>query len=383
MRWIPLVALGVLSLLASCLRASSVQCDNGAVCPASLVCTEDPRSLCGPVDQVEACAGLGKQDFEECEFSSTEKGACTRGICIRCTDDLAGCRHDRWVPMTSPVGVDLLSTWVAGVGLAYAGGAEGTLLSYDGQRWSRVEAFPATTFDLTSISGSDPASVFVLTSDSRVFHFDGTSWSEISPVPTVPLKGLHSAAPGRVVAVGPLGVVMQFDGAAWTRVDLGQATSLNAVWVSPDADMFAVGNNSDVAHYTATDDMWSVTRPFTSPKLYGVWGTGAEDVYAVGQLAPAAPDNLFATILHRSGAGWSQVQAIQGSNLFTVWGSGSEDVYVGGVNGIIVHHDGTSWSRMETPAVAPEIRSIAGSSAANVFAVGGGGVIWHHTGAPE
>ena len=71
----------------------------------------------------------------------------------------------------------------------------------------------------------------------------------------------------------------------------------------------------------------------TTQALNGVWGSGPNDVFAVG--------SRNELIVHSSndGASW-QAQHSANTQFFTgVWGSGPDDVFVVGSNGVIVHRN--------------------------------------------
>ena len=80
-----------------------------------------------------------------------------------------------------------------------------------------------------------------------------------------------------------------------------------------------------------------------------VWGTSGSDVWAVGS-----------RVWHRTSGGWTEVPtpvtelgaAVPGLTLNTVWGSAADDVYVGGNKGIVLHWNGTAWTRLPDPLPA-------------------------------
>jgi hypothetical protein len=101
--------------------------------------------------------------------------------------------------------------------------------------------------------------------------------------------------------------------------------------------------------------------------LMGVWGTGPDDVWAIG-------DN-GGTPLHWSGSGWSGVTGA-GSGDYprvgtenAIWGSGPQDIWVVGEAGA-AHWDGAQWA----PAPLGEIflSGVWGSGPDDVWAVGAG-----------
>ena len=67
-------------------------------------------------------------------------------------------------------------------------------------------------------------------------------------------------------------------------------------------------------------------------------------------------------------AEWSAMISGTTNNLNGVWGSSGSDVFAVGNGGNILHYDGTTWSRMESPRI---ISMACGGIGEDVFAVGG------------
>ncbi|HEX3770837.1 MAG TPA: hypothetical protein VHV30_08240 [Polyangiaceae bacterium] len=106
--------------------------------------------------------------------------------------------------------------------------------------------------------------------------------------------------------------------------------------------------------------------------LSSVWGSGANDVWAVG----------FNTIVHWDGSAWSLSPAEVGP-LNSVWGSGPDDVWTVGQGGAIFHFDGTVWLPSDAGTRAT-LNGVWGSAPDDVWAVGesdGGGPVFHWNGA--
>lgn len=63
--------------------------------------------------------------------------------------------------------------------------------------------------------------------------------------------------------------------------------------------------------------------------LHGIWGSGPNDVYAVG---------THGTLLHYDGRGWSPMQSGEPSTLVSIWGDihGRTRIF-GGYGGEILH----------------------------------------------
>ncbi len=106
--------------------------------------------------------------------------------------------------------------------------------------------------------------------------------------------------------------------------------------------------------------------------LWGLWGSGADDLWAVGGgRAADAPRGL---LLRSSGDGrWSRVEDPSlptDANLFKVWGSAADDVHIVGERGVALHWDGRALRRVDVPA--PDLLfTVHGRRGGPVLAVGG------------
>jgi hypothetical protein len=71
--------------------------------------------------------------------------------------------------------------------------------------------------------------------------------------------------------------------------------------------------------------------------LNSVWGTGAKDLWAVGEAG---------TILHWDGSAWSPVPSGTTSSLKSVWGAKANDVWAVG-DGVLLRWNGKAWSNID------------------------------------
>lgn len=102
--------------------------------------------------------------------------------------------------------------------------------------------------------------------------------------------------------------------------------------------------------------------------LYGVWGTSASDLYAVGD---------GRSILRWNGVSWSRMATAKAAQTFhAVFGVGGK-VFAGGTNGTLLELSGTAWTDSDPTSLAGTntIRALWGASTTNVYAVGGGGMV--------
>ncbi len=364
--------------LAGCLKEKVPYCDNGAYCPEPLACTgRSEAPFCGPAAEVAACVGAVEE--AECTSDSIPKGYCRTGICTVCTPNLAACRYPGWVAMDTGTSSTLNTIWVAGPRDVYAAGDAGTVIHYDGERWSALRN-----------SGPDPiqalwgiAADHLLTlSTQNAYRFDGTDWVTLLEKPSRIGLGLWGAAPDTVFGVGQAGMTGRYDGAMWKWDTQSPAAPLAGVWGTSANDVFEVGNGGAVFHFAA--GTWTLQPTNTTHILRAVWGTSGTNVFAAG-------NNLAATaavLLHYDGT-WSDVTSSLPAlgtttpTLKGLWGASATDVYAvgnSGANGHIIHFDGTAWSVVPMETAPPVLNAVAGAGPDAVFAVGVGGTVLRYSG---
>src|SRR5215813_11752680 len=152
------------------------------------------------------------------------------------------------------------------------------------------------------------------------------------------------------------------------RNPLPQGNLLFGVWGSGASDVWAVGWSGTILHWDGS--AWTSVSSSTPTTLFGVWGSGASDVWAVGWAG---------TIVHWNGSAWATASSGTTNPLWGVWGSGASDVWAVGHSGTIVHWNGSAWTSVssDTPNI---LYSVWGSGASDVWAVGDSGTILHWNG---
>jgi len=168
-------------------------------------------------------------------------------------------------------------------------------------------------------------------------------------------------------------------------VSAGTAGILFGVWGTSATNVYAVGSGGLIIDYdgdgdddTVSDNRWDTpTPPITGNDLYAIWGASANNIYAVGQLG------IVGTILNFGGSNWTDISLTVGAggNLFGIWGSSSADVFVADDTGVIWHASGPTWTPQWTLG-GNAFRGIWGSASDDVFTVDfTGGNIYHYNGA--
>jgi len=148
-----------------------------------------------------------------------------------------------------------------------------------------------------------------------------------------------------------------------------EASYLNDIWAVSDDNIFAVGfniNGSFIGHYDGQDWKYMEASVLGEPfaELKGIWGNSENDIYAVGGM-----NDTETLIFHYNGFEWSVVDHNFSGYLFDIWGSGPDDVFAVGMEGLIIHWDGDSWNEMDS-GTSLFLEGVWGDGQNKVFAVG-------------
>ena len=313
----------------------------------------------------------------------------------------------------APVGpiINVTSVWGSSRSDIWAVGTNGTVLHYDGNAWeaaARVEQ-DATLFTLRSVWLERPDDVWIV-DGHRLRHSTGwkgptaTEWAFYElPLDDVTPAAIRGSGSDRWLARGAMG-----PGGGFPLVKLGQwandgpasleevgpdyTFSLVALAVSRPDEVWATGFNSRfdepgrvVRASLVTDDSgesepeWQLEEhdSRSTKLLYGIW---ADDdvVWLAGEggtlrrmTRSAVKTKTFETVD-------SPVDAA----LYGIFGFGPNDIWAVGEASTVLHWDGATWSKVETPyddaTEKPRLLSVWGSSPGDVW-IGGHGTMLHFT----
>ncbi len=190
-----------------------------------------------------------------------------------------------------------------------------------------------------------------------------TSASVISYMPSLRDVWVNSST--SAFAVGNARFIGRWDGSKWT-VDPPPANrrtllSLNGVWSDGPSRAWAVGQQSTIMHWNGSS--WFVATDSLNPggpagEYHAVWGTGTS-AWAAGDQGVS-----HCTV----GAGCTLSQGL-GGPLYGIWGSAANNIWAVGANGRIMNYNGTSWTSVTSPTNRKLVK-ISGSAANDIWAVG-------------
>jgi hypothetical protein len=107
-----------------------------------------------------------------------------------------------------------------------------------------------------------------------------------------------------------------------------------------------------------------VHQGVTGNQLTAVWQDSTDDVFAVG---------LNGTVLHYNGTTWTALALNQPTyQLRAVYGTSSTDVWMVGDNGVTVHYNGSTFTTVSSGVTpAPNLKGVWEANSKNIYAVGG------------
>ena len=336
-----------------------------------------------------------------------------------CITEVVSCDRVAWCTAKTDVSVlyALAAVWGSSKSDVWAVGSGGTIIHYDGTTWKPTPSGVQNTF--LGVWGSGPNDVYAVSSAQVIVHSTGfasgaATW-KLVPTDNEPYNSpfLRAVWGSSATDVRVGGRAYDLDdpdsdddtgdqfvrrttadgGIAW-RPLLGSDTvtsiwgsSADDVWMTADNSVYVSYERGMTLHGTPRDAggkeagplddrlAWTPVDSQSSLTLESVWGSSANDVWAVG-----GGGNIrhFVTGDIR----WQEVVSPTKETLRSVWGSGPKDIWAVGDNGTIIHWDGTSFkaSTAQFPiGIKPRLNGIWGSGPDDVWIVGDG-VVLHYTG---
>lgn len=245
-----------------------------------------------------------------------------------------------------PVGLALCAASVACGSNGSPSSAQGWREAFDAESlgWL-LSTWGSASDDVYAVGGTEAAGL--------VEHYDGKAWAAVELDVSVPLLNwVHGFGADDVTIVGNAGTVLHRSGGTFALQPTPTDQNLWGVWGAAPDDLWSVGgsgkNDGDATllHYDGAT--WQTVPIPTLQKagvnaFFKVWGTSATNVYVVGQKG---------AVLHFDGSSWKEELVGASDDLIALWGTGPNDIVaVGGrAIGIASTWNGTSW---QTHSLAP------------------------------
>jgi uncharacterized protein YjdB len=270
-----------------------------------------------------------------------------------------------WARLESGISDRIEGMWGTSASDIYASAHGSHILHYNGTQWRHV--FGGIPHGM-GLWGSSAHDVYAA-GDGKVAHYDGAFWSMVATGVCNTQSGVWGASPVEVFAVCWDGTVVHFDGTSWTSMGSpGAGMSLYGVWGTSARDVFAVGGQH-AFHYDGTS--W---QEISSAELHvgisDVWGVSGSDIYA----------SFWGNVFHFDGAAWTRVVYDAPIFITSVWGSSATDIYFAGIDTLgqaaVLHYNGAQTWTLTHGASRDSLYAIWGAPTGEVFAAGARGAIY-------
>ena len=297
------------------------------------------------------------------------------GLVIRFDGDKSGsiCHWEEMHKCLDLTESHLLSIFGFGEDNIFVGGADGTMLHFDGVKWNSMDLNGrwANKEYMGSLRQID---VFAVATDGRILHYNGKEWSveeteKLPPMtgifglsqteiyacahvlggffamtamngnfcklqePKSTLPGCGDAAESGMYAVGYDGLILHQEGEQWKRLTINSNHEFYGFCGFGPDDMYICGSDGIIYKFNGNVVTEMPTR--TQDFFLDVWGPSKEMVFAVGDLG---------MIMFNDGEQWIRIESGTEEYLTAIWGSSDEDMYAVGDNGLILHWNGENWS---------------------------------------
>ena len=238
-----------------------------------------------------------------------------------------------------------------------------------------MDIFP-TAF-LYGVWGSSGGNVFAVGAGGTIIHYDGAKWSTMASTITKALSGVAGTGKGAAFAVSSSmkngqGVVLELAAGSWSPLTMVSSkltySTLNSIWgVNGPGDLFVVGNGAVALRRSS--GTWNKMNTGTTKDLLSVWA--------------GSPTNVLVgdgggQVLSFDGAKWT------GKTLWTtnypvraVWGATNGTSFAGGDRSWIYQYAWGNWTQMTVPTSTGcsgnaylRFSSLWGTSALNVYGAG-------------
>ncbi|MDP3735318.1 MAG: hypothetical protein Q8R39_02730 [bacterium] len=248
----------------------------------------------------------------------------------------------------------------------WAVGNSGTIIHWDGVRWS---AFPSPTgVALQGVSMISATAGFAVGDGGTIIRWDGSAWTSYLPSPTGSrLNGIDMVSATEGWAVGDSGTILRWNGVSWALAPSPVSDMLNDVHMRTESDGRAVGLSGKILLYNGAS--WVQEQD-----------TGAEawrDVFMVAPSDGWVVRNNGVLCRHAGGL-WNACVDTGAQTWNGVYLVSASDGWVVGSGGEIRRFNGVSWNAVTSPT-SETLNAVEMITANSGWAVGENGTILRYT----
>ena len=248
--------------------------------------------------------------------------------------------------------------------------------SFDGVTWN-AETHPiGSAIGLTNVWGYDATDVWISAISGQIWRWNNGLWSgPFGSGGGLDFYGsIWGDSPNRIWCVGNTyftkpGIAWYWNGSTWTQWVAGSPNAnyaYNGIWGTSSSNFWIVGNYTSSigsVHRWNGSTFDLVLRGDGNPgglsfdNLNRIWGFDANNVWAVGESGD---------IVYWDGTTWHKQSTASGAtNFLGIWGTAADDVYAVGNHAnrrFILHYDGRAWAVVHREDITDDYFSCGGIS---------------------
>jgi hypothetical protein len=273
------------------------------------------------------------------------------------------------------------------------------------QTWTFGEHSSSTLYDVAIINGNNIWAVGeIYMKDSlgnpdpkayNAVHWDGVKW-ELKRIPSIicgnntivfrAIYSIHAFNENNIFFTDG-GEIIHFDGISYKQdcsINSLLTGKINKLWGTSSSDLYAVGNNGNIAHYNGTK--WTKIESGTDLDIYDIWGDynlikNSSEIYFIAAEHLVGPNRKIFSIESDKVKELSTLNIPVGS-LYSIWFKSQKKYYVTG-NGIYVKNDikdMSLWDNSPSSLTPYYSYAIRGLSLNDIFICGAFGESLHFNG---
>jgi hypothetical protein len=296
-----------------------------------------------------------------------------------------------WQLTLNSTGHGLYDIWGLSPTDMFVVGQHGTFMQGSDSSWLNIANNPKASdsyANYMSLWGTSSSNIYIgggywngpNNGKGFLLHYDGSAVSVVADNLPNHILSVSGTGTSDIWAAGGLNstpLAMHFNGSAWTQQTWGSTKpgEITSVWGTSPSNVYAICGDSSpkgqIWHYNGSS--WA-QQTYTSTIGYKLWGTDANNIFAVGNMSP--------NVYHYNGTTWGTLNSGTSSHLFGVGGAGPNDIFVGGENGVVRKYNGSTWTTMSS-GTGGMIQDFASPSSNDVFAVTDQGSVLHYVRVPS
>jgi hypothetical protein len=189
------------------------------------------------------------------------------------------------------------------------------MIHYDGYKFQEVSTQPAFPASMHKIWGSSSNNLYIVGTDGKIAHYDGTNWTGIESGTMLPFQDIWGAVNSKtgelqILAIasdkfglgGEYLVQLKDNTAIHINNNFTQNVSLSSIWFTPDHEYYMTGGDI-LLKQKLTDSLWQFNprSDMATTYVFSIRGSAQNDIVLVGDRGE---------ISHYNGASWRQYKEL-------------------------------------------------------------------------